>query len=1575
MNNKKNGSILILGGGIAGMQAALDSANAGFKVYLLEKEPAIGGNMARLDKTFPTNDCAMCMISPKLVETGRHLNIEIIAYADLKKIEGEAGNFTVTINKQSRFIDEEKCNGCGDCEPVCPVTITDDFNGRLSKRKAIYRLYPQAIPNVFTIDKAAAAPPCRGTCPAGVNAQGYIALIGEGKYLNALDVVRERMPFAGICGRICNHPCEDKCNRAEIDEPVSVRNLKRFVADYERELIESVPPAALRERLRGERQGEAPPGPPVALRAVGLELPEKIAVIGAGPAGLTCAHDLAKMGYKVTVFEKEAKPGGMMRYGIPAYRLPRDFMDHEIQLLLDEGIQLETGKALGKDFTLDQLKADGFAATFVALGAQLPQKIDFPGSDGPGVLYGIPFLQEVNADKTPTLGKKVTVIGGGNVAMDVARCAVRMPVVEQVSLYCLEPRDKMPAHSWEIEEGQAEGISINPQWGLHQVIRKGQKIHALQLNRCTRAFDEDENFNPLFDEDDRLTVETDTVILAVGQECDLTPVAKTLETKSNRIAANPLTLQTSIEYVFAGGDIVLGPTSLVEAVAQGHRAAESIHRYLSGLDLKTNREPAPNTSDNKPHIPPTEDADPTETVSSSTFAPIPPHADRKPKPRQAMPMSEPRTRQTSFIEIDKGFTEEMAKKEAQRCLQCGICSQCRECVRVCKAEAIDHHMTDKTITLQVGAVIVSGGYDIFDPRVKGEYGLGRFPNVVTAMQFERILSASGPFDGHLRRISDNKVPQKIAWLQCVGSRDVTVGNDYCSAVCCMAATKEAIVAKEHEPIVQPTIFYIDIRTFGKGYETFQARAVCDYGVRYVRCQVSSIKENPQNHNLILKYIDQDNRMAVVEEEFHMVVLSAGIVKRPQMAQLFDTLALQPDPFGFLPGSNFNMLRSNRDGIFFCGAVGGPKDIPDTVMQSSAAAALCGELLHDARNSQIQFKEYPPEKPIQDQEQRIGVFVCHCGINIASVVEVEELTQYIATVPGVAHAQRFIYTCSQDSQEEIKRIINQKNLNRVIVASCTPRTHEGLFQETMQEAGLNKYLFEMADIREQCSWVHQQEPGRATDKAKALVRGSVGKAALLEALTLQKVPVTQAALIVGGGISGMTAALSLARQGFQVFLVEKSGELGGNLKKVHKSLQGDDWRSYLALTIQEIQNHPLITLFLETQLDSVSGFVGNFTSILKGSEENSKQKELKHGVILLATGADEYQPQNFLYGKHPQVVTQRQLEKTLSNTAQQNPETNNGSENTKHHTPPKAVHDGGPGGASPWSAGRPPGGPPEASHKFQTVVMVQCVGSRSADRPYCSRVCCGAAIKNAISLKEQSPETKVYILYRDINTYEFRELYYRRAREMGVMFIHFPDHNYPTVSPAPGKSKPLQIRVLDTVLMEQLTIDADLLVLSTAIEPHLKNNTSLSSLLKLSLDPQGFFMEAHVKLRPVDFANEGHFVCGLAHSPKYTEENIVQALAAAGRAATVLSKDYLQVGGVVSLVNADKCAVCLTCVRECIYNAPFINAEGKAEIEAAKCQGCGNCAAACPAKAIQLKTFSDEQQRALFQSILNDEDKN
>ncbi len=834
---------------------------------------------------------------------------------------------------------------------------------------------------------------------------------------------------------------------------------------------------------------------------------------------------------------------------------------------------------------------------------------------------------------------------------------------------------------------------------------------------------------------------------------------------------------------------------------------------------------------------------------------------------------------------------------------------CGACESFCGPKAIKYDQEDEVRELDVGSVILSPGFDVTDPSIREEYGYELYPNVVTSMEFERILSASGPYQGHIQRPSDNSDPEKVAWIQCVGSRDNSCNKGYCSSVCCMYATKEAIIAKEHSPDIKPTIFYMDIRAHGKGFDQYYERARDDYGVRYIQCQVSKIVEKPKSKNLMIAFIDKEGK--VVEEEFDLVVLSLGMTPSTSSRELAEKLGIETDSYGFCQTDSLNPVKTSRPGVFVCGAFEAPKDIPETVSQASGSAAFASELISEARGTLIREEEFSPERDISGEEPKIGVFVCHCGINIGGVVDVPAVKEYAKSLPHVAYVDENLYTCSQDTQTKIKEVIKENNLNRVVVASCTPRTHEPLFQKTIREAGLNKYLFEMANIRDQCSWVHMDKKEEATKKAKDLVRMAIAAAGYVEPLQEQELSVTKRALVVGGGASGMAAALGLADQGFEVVLVEREKKLGGNMHHLYYTIKGNDIQEYLHSVIERVKNHPLILVITDGVIVDFTGFKGNFkTGIMAGP--GMAYRQIEHGVAIIATGGEEYKPEEYLYGQDKRVMTQQELEGKIVRD-----EINLGHVNE--------------------------------------VVMIQCVGSRIPERPYCSRLCCSAAIKNALKIKEKNPQSRVFILYRDIRTYGLLEDYYTQARKAGIMFIRYDLENKPQVVIEKGA---LQVEVDDPALGERVVLNPQLLVLSSAIVP--RENEELSTLMKLQRTQEDFFMEAHMKLRPVDFATEGIYLCGLAHSPKPLDESLSQAAAAVSRACTLLSHDTVSVGGIVARVDEENCAACLTCVRVCPYDVPFINEEGVAQIDAAKCQGCGSCAAECPGKAIQLQHYEDKQ---------------
>ncbi|MHC4362253.1 MAG: FAD-dependent oxidoreductase, partial [Planctomycetota bacterium] len=1004
--DRKTGSVMVVGAGIAGIQASLDLADSGYKVYLVESGTAIGGHMAQLDKTFPTNDCAMCTISPRLVAAGTHRNIEMITNAELAELTGEAGNFKAKVAIKPHFVDLEKCTGCGVCAENCPVSVPDEYNQLLGDRKAIFKEYPQAVPNKFAMTRIGVAP-CHDSCPIHGNPSGYVALAAAGKYEEAYVSATETNPFPSICGRICEHPCEQSCNRTNLDSPVSIAYIKRFLADWHEEHGEKL--TAEQKQASIEENGK------------------KVAVIGSGPAGLSAALELRKMGYGVTIFEKHGVLGGMMRIGIPEYRLPTDIIERDIQNILDYGIDVKLNSHIQGQDDIEAMFKEKFEAVFLSVGSHKSLRMGIEGEDSENALSGIGFLRDVRLGKTKSVKKNVIVIGGGNVAMDCARTALRLGG-ENVSVVCLEGRDKMPAYSWEIDWAEEEGVSVRAAKATKRIIVEDGKFAGLELLDVKKmAFVEG-----------RLELETvpgteeilaaDELIVAIGQKPDLGLLGecgKIKLTKRGTVEVDEKTGMTSWEGVFVGGDVIRGAASVVQATADGQLAAGAIDAYIRGEQFEHE-----------------EYDQPVVEISGEELK------ERKEKvvARHEMPTI-PLERRRSFDEVDLGFTEQMAKAEAERCLYCAVCSWCGLCEKVCEADAVLYKDTPKERALDIGAVILSPGFELYDAEKKGEYGYRRFTNVVSSMDYERILSASGPFGGHIQRLSDGAEPKKIAFIQCVGSRDSD--NSYCSSVCCMYATKQAIITKEHLPDTECKIFVMDVRAFSKGFDEYYERAKDTYGVEYIYTRPSVIRQDFKTGNLSLESSEDGKDWQ--EEEFDMVVLSSGLCATEYSKRLADVCSIDLNEFDFARSAQFAPTASSRDGVYLAGAFESPKDIPESVVQASGAAARAMELLADVRGTEVKDKEYPAEKDVAEQEARIGVFVCHCGSNIGGVIDCQSVADYASGLPNVVFATNLMYTCSPDGLKTIKESIEENELNKVVVASCTPRTHEPLFRETMKEA--------------------------------------------------------------------------------------------------------------------------------------------------------------------------------------------------------------------------------------------------------------------------------------------------------------------------------------------------------------------------------------------------------------------------------------------------------------------------------------------------------------------------------------------
>jgi heterodisulfide reductase subunit A len=847
------------------------------------------------------------------------------------------------------------------------------------------------------------------------------------------------------------------------------------------------------------------------------------------------------------------------------------------------------------------------------------------------------------------------------------------------------------------------------------------------------------------------------------------------------------------------------------------------------------------------------------------------------------------------------------------------CEPCRKCEQICPTKAIDLDAEDWFEEIHVGAIILAVGYQLYDPTPAQELGYGRYPNVVTGIQFERLSSRSGPTEGIVERPSDGKIPERIAWLQCIGSRDQE--HPYCSSICCMYATKEAVLAKERLPGVSCEIFIMDERAFSKEYTAYFEQSKGLWGVDYTRCRVSEIKEDPNTNDLILHYHDEKGTLR--RKRFDMVVLSVGSEPPPKAVALAEDMQIELNEYGFCKTDKFEPVDTSRPGVFVAGAFATPKEIAETVMDASGAAARCMALLSGKSGTEISSPDYPPERDVSIEEPRIGVFACYCHPTIDEVVDVDEVLALTGDLPGVVHTQALEYGCLPGGPETIQEAIREHDLNRVVIGACTPRTHLALFHKTIRQEGLNPQLLEFVSLRDNCAWVHANDPAGATRKAKEEMRVGVARVRHFQPYNKESRSFQRSALVIGGGLAGMTSALAIADEGYDVFMVEKTDQLGGNLRNLYQTAEGPNPQRLLHSLVKRVHSHERIALYYNTEVIGFEGHVGNFRSRLsyEGNGEPPRCWEVEHGVTVVATGGYEYKGTTFLYGQDPRVVTQLELERQLTENV-------------------------------------------DAARELRQVVMIQCVNPPERQVHYCSRTCCTNTMKNAIRIKQINPDCQVYVLYKDLITYGFREEYYTEARERGVIFLRYDEGDAPQVQVNYGE---LQVRVKDVILDQQLTFTPDLLALSMAIMPA-RTNAELARILEVPLSSEGFFMENNLKLRPMDFTREGIFLAGLAHYPKFMEETISQALATAARAMTYLSKTRLEVGGTIAIVDQDKCVGCLTCVRVCPFSIPKIDPMavgigaiiGAAYIEPSLCTGCGTCTSECPADAIQLRHYRDDQ---------------
>jgi heterodisulfide reductase subunit A-like polyferredoxin len=1422
------------------------------------------------------------------MDAGRHPLIEVITNAEVVGCEGAAGDFKVRVRKNPRYVREDLCVACGLCVDKCLVEVNNrDFDSSVKSSKAIYRPFPQSVPAAYLIDHPRPAA-CKEACPIHQDVQGYLALVAAGKFAEAHALIRRTSALPGVCGRVCYHPCEDSCRRSAVDDALAIKDIKRFV------LENTSPSDDLFERA--ESTGK------------------RVAIIGSGPAGLTAAHDLALKGHGVVVYEREDELGGMLRVGIPAYRLPRQVLEADIEVIRRLGVEFQTGVEV--DAQAMQELRDEFDAVLLATGAHDPMVATLPNDDAQGVLRGTEFLRRINLGEEVELGNRVAVIGGGNTAIDAARVALRAGA-ETVSIYYRRSRDEMPASDEEVEALIEEGISIDFLVAPTRVVAEEERVVGLEIQQMVLG-DEDASGRrrPVPVKGSEEVVDLDTVILAIGQKPELAPVSDSgIEiSRWNTVVADELHCGTGLEGVFAGGDVVRGPASVVEAMADGKRSARAIDNLLDGRELAADLDP--------PTMPP-------EPMTSEERLTL--RIETEAADRVEMPHLDAAERTSSFDEVELGYTEEMAMAEAARCLNCGVCSECGQCITACDVNAIDLGMETEEIDVDVGAILVAVGFKEFDAAKLGNYGYGRFPDVITSLELERMLNASGPTQGHVIRMSDRKTPKRILFVQCVGARGEG-GRQYCSRFCCMNAVKDSMLIRQHDPEVEEiTILYTDLRAFGKGFDDFLQRALDEQCAIYVRGRPSKIEQVGGNGSLEI-FVEDTLAHEQRRLEADLVVLSVAAAPSEGAIELAETLGIDTDDYGFIARRDpaVSAVETARDGVFVCGSAVGPQVIPDCVAQASATAARAGLYLGAHRVEE----EEPEVEPLDlSGPPRIGVVVCHCGVNVAGVLDVERLAEHAAALPDVVVADTELFSCSSTGQDQIAELIKEHNLNRIVVAACTPRTHEPVFREACERIGFNPYLFEMVNIRDQCSWVHAEQPEQAQDKAHTLIRMGVARARHLEPLQAGEVPMQRAALVVGGGIGGIQAATDLAVQGFPVTLVEKDDRLGGRLAEPHLKYLYPTMRPVAEVLEEKVLRleESGARILLNTEVESITGFVGNFEAKLRGATDEVVQI----GSIILAFGADLHEPVGeFGYGELAGVITSDDLEQAVCE-----------------------------GDDIPSVNGEKP----------SSASFILCVGSRDPEGfTGCSRYCCPTAIKQAKELHRRGVDTTVF--YRDIRTISAgAEEMYREARGEGVLFVRIPPGHAPEIV---GTDRVEAVRCFDDLLGRPLEVETDLVVLSVGMRPRQPETAQFHDLLKASLGSDGYFMEKHPELAPVETAVEGVLLAGTVQGPKDIVDTVAQASATAAKASVYLAYDTVRLDPAVSVVHEMKCRGCGECVEVCEFHAPELIEVAPevyiSRINASLCKGCGTCASWCPSGAIISKHSTDTQVHAMIDAFFNGE---